>query len=428
MRGYLDGMGMPLGKEIEAIIPYNLVPHLKWLADPEYCHVYYVDLKPKAFDARIFPDDDKHPNGWGTVLVCGMRFGGTEYNIPDVDNFKSAYFALDITDPEDIEFMWEINWDDLAFTTSYPGVVKSGDKWFVLAGSGPTSVGGSSSQYSKLYIIDVSDTSYYRALTGSDDGHFGDPTPVDVDLDGNVDVIYIGESYWFGSSWKGKIYKIITHESDNLNDWDIYTFLDVPGPVTAGGAITMDDQGRVWVYFGSGRYYSDIDETDYSTKRAQFLIGNICGKEYHAAKQNRAVDNPLTVFKGHLPPDTGEQVQQQTVIGNRLRSIVIYISSRIGLLNGKVRYIGEVVKIYITVSIPVGVHDAEEILCGVICLINVGVISSRTEIHPDSSLVIHSNSASCSNRTGDIKEGIYIPIVQVIAFVGYDFIYLASPG
>jgi len=270
MRGYLDDMGMPLGKEIEAIIPYNLVPHLKWLADPQYCHVYYVDLKPKAFDARIFPDDDKHPNGWGTVLVCGMRFGGTEYNIPDIDNFKSAYFALDITDPEDIEFMWEINWDDLAFTTSYPGVVKCGDKWFVLAGSGPTSVGGSSSQYSKLYIIDVSDTSYYRALTGSDDGHFADPTPVDVDLDGNVDVIYIGESYWFGSSWRGKIYKIITHESDNLDDWDIYTFLDVPGPVTAGGAITMDDQGRVWVYFGSGRYYSDIDETDYST---QYFFG-----------------------------------------------------------------------------------------------------------------------------------------------------------
>ncbi len=72
-----------LGAELWAYIPYNLLPHLYWLTEPEYLHVYYVDMKPKIFDAKIFFQadgttelDSDHPGGWGTVLVGGMRFGG----------------------------------------------------------------------------------------------------------------------------------------------------------------------------------------------------------------------------------------------------------------------------------------------------------------------------------------------------------------
>jgi len=68
-----------LGAEMWAYVPYNLLPHLYWLTDPTYdagSHIYYVDQKPRIFDARIFPTDTDHPNGWGTVMVIGMRFGG----------------------------------------------------------------------------------------------------------------------------------------------------------------------------------------------------------------------------------------------------------------------------------------------------------------------------------------------------------------
>jgi len=81
------------GDEIWAYIPQNLLPHLKWLADPAYIdgtHVYYVDLKPRIFDARIYEGagDSDHPlhnlwtsgmnqakrdlrpYGWCTVLVA----------------------------------------------------------------------------------------------------------------------------------------------------------------------------------------------------------------------------------------------------------------------------------------------------------------------------------------------------------------------
>jgi hypothetical protein len=75
--------GVPsLGEELWAYIPHNLLSHLRWLADEDYSHVYYVDLKPKVFDAKIFTPDANHPEGWGTVLVCGMRLGGGEIILP----------------------------------------------------------------------------------------------------------------------------------------------------------------------------------------------------------------------------------------------------------------------------------------------------------------------------------------------------------
>ena len=67
------------GMKCWAYIPCNLLPHLKWLTDPTYGdnnHVYYVDLKPRIADVKIFTADSTHINGWGTVLIGGMRLGG----------------------------------------------------------------------------------------------------------------------------------------------------------------------------------------------------------------------------------------------------------------------------------------------------------------------------------------------------------------
>jgi type IV pilus assembly protein PilY1 len=47
----------PLGKEMWAFIPYDVLPHLAWLADPDYQHVYYVDMATRMTDARIFTPD-----------------------------------------------------------------------------------------------------------------------------------------------------------------------------------------------------------------------------------------------------------------------------------------------------------------------------------------------------------------------------------
>jgi type IV pilus assembly protein PilY1 len=143
----------PLGTELWAYIPYNLLPHLYWLTDPNYTHIPYIDLKPKVFDAKIFTADADHPYGWGTVLVVGMRFGGGKIKT-DMDHdgipesaggdtdMTSAYMVLDITNPEkEPRVLAEITFDDLGYTTSYPGVVVMDPKdtatandWYLVLG------------------------------------------------------------------------------------------------------------------------------------------------------------------------------------------------------------------------------------------------------------------------------------------------------
>ncbi len=78
-----DGRGVNIGDELWGFIPQELLPHLRWLADPSYTHVYYVDLKPKVTDVRIFPNDADHPGGWGTILIGGFRMGGSCGNLYD---------------------------------------------------------------------------------------------------------------------------------------------------------------------------------------------------------------------------------------------------------------------------------------------------------------------------------------------------------
>jgi len=123
-----------LGAEMWMFIPYNLLPHLKCLTDANYdigSHKYYVDLKPKIFDAKIFdPDDTIHTGGWGTILVGGMRYGGGDVGVDtdgdsiDDQTLRSAYFILDITNPEcPPVILAEFTHQDLGFTTSYPTAI-----------------------------------------------------------------------------------------------------------------------------------------------------------------------------------------------------------------------------------------------------------------------------------------------------------------
>lgn len=215
-----------LGAELWAYIPNAMLPHLRWLkeqlrddAHDTYFHVYYVDLKSRIFDARIFfeadgetPIDDDHPNGWGTVLLGGMRLGGapigvdTNGNGDTTDandlNFRSTYFALDITNPEvPPGLIWSYSHPNLGFTTSYPTPIRVGSKWFIVFGSGPvdyeamrkddgvniTEYGGSNRTPS-LYIINARDGTLAREIAMDGHSFLGDP--IAVDFDG-----YTGEPY-----------------------------------------------------------------------------------------------------------------------------------------------------------------------------------------------------------------------------------------
>lgn len=306
------GSGYTLGQELFAFIPQSLLPHLKWLTDTNYTHVYYVDLKPKVTDARIFTADATHVNGWGTVLIGGMRFGGRDITYsdtafsPNQKTFYSAYFALDITDPDAADGSYgKLLWvytdtgasttGDLNMTSSYPAVLRTGAKniagtWYVVFGSGPTSYTGASTKSGKIYVLNLAtgaqSTIFNDPSVLMDNAFMADPITVDVDLDYQVDTIYIGNTYCpsgigcTSSTWAGKMYRIATGENTNTANWQLPSVLFTPintlltpnqgQPITSAPSVAMDEKANLWVFFGTGRFLDTSDRTLDSTERWSF--------------------------------------------------------------------------------------------------------------------------------------------------------------
>ena len=269
----VDPDGVIVGKEIFAYIPFNLLPHLKWLPRDDYCHVYYVDLKPYPTDVRIFEPSPKHPQGWGTVVVGGMRFGGSPYE--GLNFYSSAYFLVDVTDPRDVRVLWEKRLPDSSFTTSFPATCKVGDKWFLVIGSGPNNLRDANSyKKANVYILDYLTGDILRIFNIQDANSFcGDIVTVDYDLDFNVEAIYFGTNILENPStmtYAGKLYKIETYDDPDPDNWQLKLIFDAGEPIISSPSFGLDKQGRIWVFFGTGRFYT-ADDANYIT--TQYLIG-----------------------------------------------------------------------------------------------------------------------------------------------------------
>jgi type IV pilus assembly protein PilY1 len=345
-----DGRGVNRGDELWSFIPQELLPHLRWLADPAYTHVYYVDLKPKITDARLWgTGDTDHPGGWGTILIGGFRMGGSCNNCTggqgtpmtftgDFNNdgladaartFFSAYFVLDITNPEiPPKLLWSYSDTNLGFTMSYPSVVRvrplGGDKtfdtdaqWFVMFGSGATSYDAGVGQVGKIYAVNLKDRITSAAATtvtifdaggtisSPPNSFVGDLASIDRDLDYRADVVYGGKVI-NASPWEGKLIRLTTGcwkaSSPVCNTdpglWGVPSGGSSPAPTRAPSEIlyqfknqsgatkntlgptpqalglALDETGNTWVFAGTGRYYTQLSGAgDKIDQSVQFLVG-----------------------------------------------------------------------------------------------------------------------------------------------------------
>jgi Tfp pilus tip-associated adhesin PilY1 len=286
-----------IGKEQWAYIPYNLLPHLKWLTDHDYCHVYYVDAKPKVVDARIFDTevndpDATHSYGWGTLLITGMRLGGGELTC-NSRTFRSAYCAIDVTDPVNPVLLWEFTDADLGFTTSYPNVIRVGPRdqagsWYAVFGSGVASYdggGGEDNRY--VYVLNLKTGALVRKIDMKDavgendidneDVFMADLISVDMGVDYQVDKAYIGATYCDlnkcdADDWKGKIFRIDINENTNVAQWTYSTMMSLDRPVTVAPSAAVDMFNRLWIYFGTGRYFSQEDREDLTTSQKLYGV------------------------------------------------------------------------------------------------------------------------------------------------------------
>jgi type IV pilus assembly protein PilY1 len=309
-----------LGDELWAYVPQTLLPHLKFLAAPDYAHSFYVDLKPKLFDARIFTPSTDHPGGWGTILLVGLNMGGKHIWAEDdfdsdaatleTRHFYPTYSCLDVTNPREPHLLWERSYEGLAMSTSFPaalavGPTRSEDSssgkvtwtagnWMVAFGSGPTDYDGSSSQSGYMFVVDLltgkpfqyNDGSVnhdWLFTTGTANTLMNSPVAFDKSLTYNVDGIYFGSTAKAASGGlEGKIYKINTHTVGVTSGdrtacppttptaWTISSMFDSPGSYHRPVSLSTDLQDNVWAFFGTGRYQSNADKADQSQ---QYFFG-----------------------------------------------------------------------------------------------------------------------------------------------------------
>jgi len=303
-----------LGDELWAYIPQTLLPHLKFLAAPDYAHSFYVDAKPKLFDARIFTPSTTHPGGWGTILLVGMNYGGKHIWVEDdfgdgvvTRHFYPTYVCMDVTNPRSPRVLWERSYENLAMTTSFPAALAVGParsessgtytwtagEWMVAFGSGPTEYDGTSNQQGYMYVVDLLTGEPYPSAggnewlfaTGTANTSMNSPIAFDKSLTYSVDGIYFGSIADAGTtppSLEGKVFKISTHvdsgvspdivrvPSDDPSQWTLSSIFDSPGPVSAPVSLSTDKDDNVWAFFGTGRYQSNADKQD---ENQQYFFG-----------------------------------------------------------------------------------------------------------------------------------------------------------
>jgi type IV pilus assembly protein PilY1 len=279
----------PLGAEVWAYAPGNLLPHLKWLTDIDYTHVYYMDAKPRVFDAKIFSPDADHPGGWGTVLVAGMRFGGGTMTVDtaadglggndadpsDDHKFRSAYVIMDITNPENPpKLLAELSHENFGLTTSYPTAMavrqtdESVNKWYLVFGTGPTSLAkATSTQDARLLVYDLNTMKWATDFGPTDTFNFmgassfvGDPLAADWDLSYKADDLYVGTVGGTPDAPTGSLYRLQVKESANPADWILAERLTTNQPIVARPTLSVDRDLTRWVYVGTGRFYVNDDK------------------------------------------------------------------------------------------------------------------------------------------------------------------------
>ncbi|HOP40443.1 MAG TPA: PilC/PilY family type IV pilus protein, partial [Geobacteraceae bacterium] len=313
-----------LGDEMWSFIPQNVLPYLKYYADPEYNHLYYVDSTVTLTDASIHTvngctgsywqcdkktgyktattEIDSDNTSWRTILVGGMGLGGasrywgntcstaTECVLSPVPGIGlSSYFALDVTNQSNPSLKWEFSHPDLGYTTSGPAIVRVGNRnengrWFAVFGSGPTGpidtvnhqFIGTSDKNLRLFVVDLNATPPFVRGTGLN-------TPSNA-------------NYWVIDT------NIANAFAGSLSN----AVIDTDRADTASGGYYSDDAvyvgfvkktGTTWTSGGVGRLFTNED-TDPAAWQWKTLIDNVGPVTTSVTKAQDRRNNSLWIYFG----------------------------------------------------------------------------------------------------------------------------------
>jgi type IV pilus assembly protein PilY1 len=308
------------GVELWAFIPPDLLDNLKSLTDTGADHQFFVDSSPIATDIKV-------GGAWKTIVVFGMRRGGP------------FYYALDITDTTNPQWMWRFTDSKIAETWSEPsiGKVKIGSNdTFVAFFGGGYDTASNNAHGKAFFAVDLSNGTklweYYNSGVGDDRQYMNfslteNSTAVDLDNNGYVDHVYVGDTG--GQLWKFDVSANAT--SSWLGKRLFVAVPSQPNPPAAGewyptqafyGApvLAYDTSMHLWVFLGTGdrnhpnstssnRFYGITDTTDMTNAAAlsesnlfdvTSTNGTASGGWFFRLASNEKVLDPANVFNSDV--------------------------------------------------------------------------------------------------------------------------------
>ena len=193
-QGWLHAFDAQSGRETFVFVPSAVFSHLR--------HSTHASYQPSAQQTSLPVVADVYDGQrWRTILVASAGRAGT------------GIFALDITDPDAIELLWELDEDSPVFTdlqikpghsVAQPSIARlHHGRWAVISGNGYQAQ-GSETGVAALYLLDaitgalIKSLEVHSALAHSNG--LSAPRLADYDGDGVADYAYAGDIQ--GNLWR----------------------------------------------------------------------------------------------------------------------------------------------------------------------------------------------------------------------------------
>lgn len=289
--GMLHGFDAATGVETYAFVPQAVLKRsgmdgLAGYASPNYQHRFFVDGELTVADVYT-------QGAWKTVLIGTLGRGG------------KGVFALDITDPDNVKFLWELSDSQipaLGNNLGKPWVAQTASGvWKVFLGNGPNSSGA----HAQLLVLDVATGSVTSVDTGegSDNG-LSAARVWDADSNGFVDTAYAGDlkgNLWkfsgFGAGGTPNATRLFQAVADGTGQ-----------PITAMPLVgRKPDSLETWVFFGTGSFLSN---TDPGNKAVQSWYGIV---DTGSAVARGDLKTRSIEFEGKLTRADGKSVDVRVV-------------------------------------------------------------------------------------------------------------------
>lgn len=143
--GMLHAFNAENGQEAWAFVPSAVIPYLYRLADFNYAnlHRYFVDGPITVGDVcPTAPTAPCSSSDWRTILVGGLGKGGRDY------------YALDVTNPNNPQLLWEFSDPNLGYTYGNAKITKlPSGKWVIVVASGYNNVAPGDGR-GRLFVLD----------------------------------------------------------------------------------------------------------------------------------------------------------------------------------------------------------------------------------------------------------------------------------